>query len=221
MTAEYQKFTRDFRKNFNQYTRRAFQLIPKIDRPRILDIGCGSGVPTFELANLSDGKIIGIDIEQPLLNIVNELVEKRGLSSRIKIINCSLFNINFPNDYFDILWSEGSINIIGFERGLKEWKRLLKQEGYLVIHDESKDLQNKIDQISKLGYKLIEYFQLPKDAWWLEYYGHMENKLKNLYKNDETHQSLLKVIKRCEIEIKDYKRSPDNFNSAFFVLKKL
>jgi 2-polyprenyl-3-methyl-5-hydroxy-6-metoxy-1,4-benzoquinol methylase len=34
------------RTNLNEYTRKAFQLIPRMEKPRILDVGCGSGVPT-------------------------------------------------------------------------------------------------------------------------------------------------------------------------------
>ena len=49
-----------YRKNFLKYTKKAFQMLPKLDRPRILDIGCGSGVQTIELAKLSKGEIIGI-----------------------------------------------------------------------------------------------------------------------------------------------------------------
>jgi len=39
-----------FRERLNKYTRRAFQMLPKVENPHILDIGCGSGVPTIELA---------------------------------------------------------------------------------------------------------------------------------------------------------------------------
>jgi len=35
---------------FLKYTKNAFEMLPQIDKPRILDIGCGSGVPTLELA---------------------------------------------------------------------------------------------------------------------------------------------------------------------------
>jgi len=42
------------RERLSKYTRKAFHILPKLDKPRILDIGCGSGVPTMELARLSD-----------------------------------------------------------------------------------------------------------------------------------------------------------------------
>ena len=31
------------REHFNRFTRKAFEMLPKLDRPFILDVGCGSG----------------------------------------------------------------------------------------------------------------------------------------------------------------------------------
>ena len=43
----------------NESTRRAFNSIPRLKKnPFILDIGCGQGMQTIELAKISDGKII-------------------------------------------------------------------------------------------------------------------------------------------------------------------
>ena len=49
------------RKRLAKYSRKALRMIPVINKPRILDIGCGSGVSTLELARLTDGEIIGLD----------------------------------------------------------------------------------------------------------------------------------------------------------------
>ena len=38
------------RERLSKFTAKAFQMLPKLDRPRILDVGCGSGVPTLKLA---------------------------------------------------------------------------------------------------------------------------------------------------------------------------
>ena len=42
-----------FRERFSKYTILAFQMLPKIKSPHILDVGCGSGIPTIVLAKLS------------------------------------------------------------------------------------------------------------------------------------------------------------------------
>ena len=50
-------------------TRRAFNSIPKLsEQPLILDIGCGHGVQTIELAKISKGTIIALDNHQAFLN---------------------------------------------------------------------------------------------------------------------------------------------------------
>ncbi|MGD8506083.1 MAG: class I SAM-dependent methyltransferase [Candidatus Bathyarchaeota archaeon] len=208
-----------FRERFNKYTRRAFQMLPKLENPRILDIGCGSGVPTIELAKLSNGKMIGIDVNQSLLDKLNRKIEEEGFSSRVKTVKRSLFEIDFPDESFDIIWAEGSIWIIGFEKGLREWRRLLKPSGFLVIHDETKTVSNKLKKISGYGYKLINHFQLPEDAWWTEYYKPLEKRIKELgmrYKDTEA----LKILQKYQNEIDMVKRKPKEHSSAFYIMQK-
>jgi len=46
----------------DETTRQAFQLIPKLPQPPlILDIGCGPGAQTIELAKISKGRITALD----------------------------------------------------------------------------------------------------------------------------------------------------------------
>jgi ubiquinone/menaquinone biosynthesis C-methylase UbiE len=135
-----------FRARLSKYTRRAFRILPELKKPRILDIGCGSGVPTIELAKLSDGETIGIDIDQPLLDKLNRKIEKEGFSNRVKTRKCSLFEIDFPDESFDIIWAEGTISIIGFEKGLGEWRPLLRANRFLVVHDDNKNLSYKLEK---------------------------------------------------------------------------
>jgi len=169
-----------------------------LDRPRILDIGCGRGDPTLELARLSQGEIIGIDIHQPSLDSLARKIEGAGLSSRVKAVNCSMFDMDFPDESFDIIWAEGSIWIIGFERCLKEWRRFLKPNGFLAVHEMTwlrpnppkeicdywrgvypgiTTVPENLEQISGCGYDVIGHFTLPEDAWWIEYYGPLEKRI--------------------------------------------
>ena len=209
-----------FREHFNKYTRKAFQMLPKLEKPRILDIGCGSGVPTIELAKLSDGEIIGIDINQSLLDELNRKTEEEGFSSRVKTVKCSLFEIDFPDESFDIIWAEGSIWIIGFEKALKEWNRLLKPNGFLVVHDEIKTVSNKLKKIPSCGYELIDYFSLPEDAWWTEYYKPLEIRIEELRVKHENNSEALKTLKKYQNEVDMVKRNPKEYSSAFFVMQK-
>jgi ubiquinone/menaquinone biosynthesis C-methylase UbiE len=109
------------RERFNRFTRKAFEMLPKLDRPFILDVGCGSGVPTMQLAEISNGQIIALDINQDIIDRLAVKIEKAGLSGRVKATCCSMFEMNFPQESFDIIWAEGSIGAIGFEAGLSGW----------------------------------------------------------------------------------------------------
>ena len=210
-----------FRGRLSKYTRKAFQLLPELDKPRILDIGCGSGVPTIELAKLSKGKAVGIDIDQILLDRLNRKIEKEGLSNRVEIRKCSMFEMDFPDASFDIIWAEGSISVIGFERGLKEWRRLLKPGGFLVVHAETRKMLDKLERIPSFGWKLLDYFLLPEDAHWTEYYKPLEIRIQELrakYKNDS---ETLAVLRKHQNEIDMVKRNPKEFSSAFYIRRKL
>jgi len=210
-----------FRARLSKYTRRAFRILPKLEKPRILDVGCGSGVPTIELAKLSDGEIVGIDIDQSLLEKFNRKIEKEGFSNRVKARKCSLFEIDFADESFDVIWAEGSIWIIGFEKGLKEWRRLLKPNGFLVVHDEIKTVSNKLEKIPSCGYRLVDNFLLPEDAHWTEYYRPLEIRIKELHMKYKDNADALKILKRHQKEIDMVKRNPEEYSSAFFVMQKL
>jgi len=208
------------RARFTKYTRKAFRMLPELDNPQILDIGCGTGVPTLELAKLSNGQITGLDISQPDLDELQRKIEAVGLSNHVKTVKSSLFEMDFPDDSLDIIWAEGSIFVIGFERGLKAWRRLLKPKGFLVVHDEIGNLQKKLEQISRCGYALLGQFTVSEDTWWREYYEPLEKRIKELrvnvkYRDD---RESLKVLDKEQQEVDIFKRDP--FGSVFLVMQK-
>ena len=211
-----------FRKNFIKYTKKAYQMLPKLKNPHILDVGCGSGVPTIELAKLSKGKITAIDTNQSLLKKLRKKIKQKGLLNQVIIKNQSIFDIDFPTESFDIIWAEGVMNIIGFENGLKNLAKLLKTNGFLVIHESIKIISNKLSKIQDYGFKLINFFELPPGTWWKEYYQPLEkllNKLKVKYKN-VTNQRDKDFINKYQTEINMIKQNPKEHNSAFYILQK-
>lgn len=210
-----------FRKVFSKYTIKAFQKLPKLENPRILDIGCGSGVPTMELAKLSNGEIIGIDIDQDLLDRLSRKIEEEGLANRVKAIKCSLLDIKFPDNSFDIIWAEGSITTLGVEKSLRGWNRLLKPKGFLVVHDEIKHFFKKRHEVASYGYKFIEHFSLPEEAWWEEYYSPLEIRINELYKKYSNDPDALGVLNIHQTEVDIVKASPKSFQSVFCIMQKI
>lgn len=226
----------------NDYTRGAYEMLPKLDKPRILDIGCGPGGPTMELARLSGGYVTGMDNHQPYLDVLEEKIKKAGLSGRMQAKNKSMFTMEFPEEYFDVIWAEGSIYLIGFERGLREWRRFIRPHGFLVVHEMTwlkpnppQEIYNywqrmypgittipkNLEIIPGCGYKVLGHFPLPEDAWWEEYYHPLEeriNELKVKYKND---RDALRILDSEQEEIDLYKKYSEWYGSVFYIMQKL
>ena len=208
------------RESLSKYTRKAFHILPELDKPRILDVGCGSGVPTMELAKLSNGQIIGLDVNQPSLDRLKRKIEKAGLSDRVKVMKCSMVDMDFPNESFDIIWAEGSIAVVGFKRGLKEWRQFLKPNRFLAVHDEIGDITEKLKQISSCGYDLLEYFTLNDDTWWMEYYAPLEKRINEIRIKHANDPKALAVLDEEQREIDMFKKNPGRYCSVFFIMKK-
>ena len=226
----------------SKYTRKAFRTLPKLNKPRILDVGCGSGVPTIELARLSQGEVIGIDINQHHLDRFSQRIKEANLSYRVRAVNRSMSAMDFPDGSFDIIWAEGSIFIIGFETGLKEWQRFLKPGGFLVVHemvwlrpDPPQEMYNywkntypgitTVDQnlkvIQDCGYEILGHFTLPADTWWTEYYEPLECRIQELRPKYTNNPEALLVLDREQQEIDMFKKYCSKwYRSAFFIMKK-
>jgi len=208
------------REGLIEYTRKAFHMLPKLDKPCILDVGCGSGIPTMELARLSNGQIIGLDINQPLLGRLARKIKKAKLSDRVKTVKCSMYDMDFPDESFDIIWAEGSISVIGFTRGLTEWRRFLKPSGFLIVHDDIVNITKKLEQISSCGYDLLEYFILGEDTWWIEYYAPLEKRINEIRTKHTDDPEVLAALDKDQQEIDTFKKNPRRYGSVFFIMRK-
>jgi ubiquinone/menaquinone biosynthesis C-methylase UbiE len=209
-----------FRERLVPYTRRAFEKLPRLDHPSILDIGCGSGVPTMELARLSNGQVVALDISQSSLDELESKIESAGLSNRIKTVKGTLFEIDFPDEAFDILWSEGSIHFIGFDRGLREWRRLLKPGGFLIVHDEIRNLALKLSQILRRGYLLLGHFTISEEIWRSAYFEPLEQRIQQLRGEHRDDPDILDWLAKEQREVDMFKKDPIRFASVFMVMQK-
>lgn len=225
----------------DKYTKKAFHMIPPIKNPDILDIGCGPGVPTILLAKLSFGNVIGMDTHQPYLDELERRALQENLSDKVKILNCSMFNMDFEPESFDIIWSEGSIYIIGFKNGLIQWRKLLKPRGFLAVHEMVwlkdnppkeiedylkrlypgiKTIKQCLDIIPKCEYKLFGHFPLPEDAWWEGYYQPLEKRIKLIMEKYKDDPKALETLNKEKEEIDLYKKYKKWYGSAFFIMQK-
>ncbi|NJK28086.1 MAG: class I SAM-dependent methyltransferase [Coleofasciculaceae cyanobacterium SM2_3_26] len=185
-------------------TRRAFQAMQALPTsPRILDIGCGTGKQTLDLATLTDGEVVAVDNYAPFLQRLQERAIAVGVGDRIRCIAADMAALEFPEASFDILWSEGAIYSIGFQRGLEIWQPLLRSAGHIAVTEISwlkpdypealqqfwameypamKSLTENVALVQAAGYRLIEHFMLSEQDWWQDYYAPLETRVAELKK---------------------------------------
>lgn len=223
-----------------EFTRQAFRALSGLKKPRILDVGCGIGGPTLELAELSDAEIVALDINQAALDELSRKAAEAGVADRITVVNRSMLDMDFAEESFDVIWSEGAVSAIGFSKALERWRKFLRPGGFLVIHEatwlrddpppEVKShwqrnhpaMQTALlytEEIRRYGYELVAHIPLPEDIWWVDYYGPLEERLREL-RGERSDPKLQKLIAEQQREIDLYKRSRKWYGSAFFVMRR-
>ena len=205
---------------FLKYTRQAFEFIPKIDNPLILDIGCGTGMPTLELAKLCNGEIFGIDINQDALNKLNQKINQKGLIDRVKIFNRSIYDTQFADETFDILWEEGVIHLLDFKKVMTECSRILKINGYMITGEANNWADKKIKQYPKFGFKIVKQISWAKECWWKEYYAPLEEKI-NILREKYDKVDKIEEIKQHLREIEMVKKNPSGFDCTTYIMQKI
>ena len=159
---------------------------------QIIDLGCGTGGQTMVLAQHAPGKITGVDVFPTFIERFNSNAGKLNLQPRVKGIVGSMDNLQFQQEELDLVWCEGAIYNIGFERGLSEWKEFLKTGGYVAVSEASwftderpaeiekfwmdaypgiDTITNKIEQVQKAGYIPVATFILPENCWTEHFYA--------------------------------------------------
>jgi ubiquinone/menaquinone biosynthesis C-methylase UbiE len=208
------------RRGFLVYTRKAYAALPSLEGPRILDIGCGTGIPTLELARVSNGEIVGMDIEEEHLTVFARYIHEAGLQKRVSAVRCSMRQLAFSDGVFDIVWAEGSIAVIGFQEGLERWRRCIRPGGYLVLHDNVDNVGAKRHWIDECGYKLIDHFIIAKDIWWDIYYRPLQEKIDLMKENTGENGDIEKTVQALKHEIEQFHSNPAYHGSAFFIMQK-
>jgi len=225
----------------NKSTRKAFSYLKNLPiEPLILDIGCGHGMQTLELARISRGKIIALDNYQPFLDILTKKAKEEGFDKRIIPKNQSMLEMDFKNDTFDIIWSEGALFVMGFRNGLKKCNQLLKNKGYFVVSEavlllpnlpkplkefwdevypDIKDIKSNISLIKDEGFNVLSHFTLPKSCW-VDFYSQMNKKIKQLKKKYHNNKTALEVFENCEKETKIYDKYSDYYGYEFFIMQR-
>lgn len=213
MKKEYFHIKSQCRKGLLPYLEHALSFIPNDGHYRVLDIGCGTGVPTLFLAENIKCSITAIDTDMPALDFFRDTVKEKNLHKKISIRNVSLFDFDDEKNSFDIILAEGFLNVVGFENGFKRAMEFLKPGGYFIIHDEFKDHEGKIGFISRQNCTLFDSLYLDETIWWNHYYSSLNTQIKSI-----VNPELLSCFKGDISEIEYFETNPDVFRSIYYVI---
>jgi len=208
----------------------------------IADIGCGTGGQTMVLAQHAPGHITGIDLFPIFIDLFNSNAVKLNLQDRIKGVVGSMDNLHFKNEELDLIWSEGAIYNIGFERGLNEWWKFLKTGGYIAVSEvswftekrpdeidkfwldaypEIDTIPNKVALIQKAGYIPVATFALPENCWTEHFYAPQVMAQEAFLKKYAGNKTAEEFISSERHEALLYTRYKEFYGYVFYIGKKL
>lgn len=225
-------------------TQKALSFIDLADKPnlKIADIGCGTGAQTLTLAQHTQGQITAVDLFPVFLEKLNERVQEKGLSDRITTLARSMDELSFEEETFDLLWSEGAIYIMGFEKGVRDWKRFLKPGGYLAVSEiswitasrpaeleaywkkeypEIGRVSEKIRVLETNGYTPAAHFTLPPECWVDHYYQPIREGIPAFLKRHTHSQQARQLVEGEQEEMAFYEKYQEYYSYGFYVAKKI
>jgi ubiquinone/menaquinone biosynthesis C-methylase UbiE len=209
---------------------------------RIADIGCGTGGQTMVLAQHTPGSITGVDLFPSFIDQFNLNAEKLNLQKRVKGIVGSMDNLPFRKEEFDLLWSEGAIYNIGFERGLNEWRKFIKTGGYIAVSEvswftgerpaeihnfwedaypEIDTIPNKVAQMQKAGYIPVATFVLPENCWTEHFYAPQEAAQELFLKRQAGNKTAEEFIANQQHETRLYHKYKAYYGYVFYIGMKI
>lgn len=225
-------------------TRKALDLIPGLPkRPSILDVGCGSGSQSLDLAELTGGVVTAVDIHQPFLDQLRTAAETRGLAERVVALKgdmSDLGGLGLPVSSFDLLWSEGALYSIGLERALRAVRPFLRPGGCLAFtelswltdqrpaeavsfwnenYPELTDIGGNLERLESAGFGHLDHFTLPAEDWWRNYYTPLEAKLTAFERKHPGDPEAMQVASVTRKEVNLFRKFSEAYGYVFYVAR--
>ena len=224
-------------------TIKALSFIENIsENTKILDIGCGTGSQTIDLAENTLATITAIDLFPKFIDILDKNIEKQNLRDRVITMVASMDNLPFSEEQFDVIWSEGANYNIGFENGLNQWRKFLKTGGFIAVteatwfteerpkeindfwndaYPQIDTVSNKIDQIQKAGYIPVASFILPQKCWIENFYKQQEQIQNEFIEKYSENSTAKELIANQKHEAFLYNKYKEFYGYVFYIAKKI
>lgn len=209
---------------------------------KVADLGCGTGGQTIFLAQNIPGTVVGVDLIPGFIDILNEHADKLKLQERVTGIVGDITKISFDKEDFDLIWSEGVIDGIWFEKGLSHWNGFLKKGGHVVVTCPSlltdecpvevkkfwtdagsglATVGNNISVMQKLGFGFVAAFALPEECWTDNYYIPREAAEKAFMEKYAGNKTVEDYIKKSKYEMDLYSKYNQHYGYVFYIGKKI
>ncbi len=223
-------------------THRALSFIEGLkEGSRIADIGCGTGGQTMVLAQRVPGKITGIDLFPRFIDLFNQNAKKLGLYGKVIGRVGSMQNLPFDENELDLIWSEGAIYNIGFERGLNEWRKFIRPGGHIAVsevswftdirpteienfwmdaYSEIDTIPKKMTQMQSAGYIPIACFSLPEICWKDHFYAPQVDVQKEFLARHAGNDAAKAFIENQRHEQRLYEKYKEYYGYVFYIGKK-
>ena len=224
-------------------TLRALQFCDLLDSDnlRIADIGSGTGAQTLTLAQHLKGKITAIDLFDEFLNDLEKRKSNQQLGCEIEVLQASMDELPFEAESLDLIWSEGAIYNIGFEKGANYWNQFIKPEGYLAVSEitwitnhrpneidefwkseypEIATASEKIRILETAGYSLRGYFKLSESSWIDSYYQQLSDQFEAFLQRHENSKEANEIEEESKREIELYQTFKQYYSYGFYVAQK-
>ena len=222
-------------------TRRALGLVPDVGpNTRVLDIGCGTGAQTLVLAGSSPARIVAVDSHLPYIEALNREASRLGITHRLEARVADMRHLDLPDGSFDLIWCEGAIYNVGFEAGLRDWRRLLRRDGHVALTEvcwtrpdppdecvafwnrEYRAIRNTaalLEAIDACGYEAVGHFQLPATAWWENYYRPLQDNVTAFRRQHQGAADAQALADQCQREIDIWHAYSEFYGYEFLVLR--
>ncbi|MEM7534495.1 MAG: methyltransferase domain-containing protein [Chloroflexota bacterium] len=108
-----------------------------LDGKRVLDIGCGiGGIDILLVKKHNAAQVVGVDVEQPLLDRAMQLVQQAGLTDRINFQLIQPGPLPFADESFDFVFSKDAMVHIPDKVAIySEIYRVLQPDGQVAFSD--------------------------------------------------------------------------------------
>jgi SAM-dependent methyltransferase len=110
---------------------------------RVLDVGCGSGVVTREIARRvgPSGCAVGVDPSPALLAIARDLAAVEALGGRVELHEGSALALPFADGAFDVAIAVTALShTLGAEGAIPEMARVVRPGGRMGVFDLDTDM---------------------------------------------------------------------------------